>query len=297
MLSFSAMGMRRVWLTAEDDSAASPFAFASKSVGQRAAVIFAGPAANFVFAIAVFAAVFTMVGRPFTPAVIGSIDPGSAAERAGLQSGDRIVAVEGHAVDRFEDLRLLVPIYGVEAMDVTVVRDGREMQIQTLPDLHERIDGDGRVQKLPVLGVRAPAGEMKVERLGVVDAVREACRKTWAISAGTLTALRQMIFGERGTEDLGGPIRIAEYSAGAAQLGGLGLIMFMAMLSVNLGLVNLFPIPVLDGGHLVLCAWEAVFGKPLMEKAQDIGLKVGLLFLIGLMIFTTWNDIARLVVD
>lgn len=282
---------------AEDGSAVSPFAFAAKSVGQRAAVIFAGPAANFIFAILVFAAVFTMVGRPFTPPIVGSVEPGAAAARAGIQPGDRIIAVEGHAVDQFEDLRLFVPIYGVGKMDVTVVRDGRHMTLETYPDLREISGNEGKSQKVPVLGVRSPAVAVKVERLGLAEAFREACSKTWEISVGTLTALRQMVFGERGTEDLGGPIRIAEYSADAAQAGSLGLIIFMAMLSVNLGLVNLLPLPVLDGGHLVLCAWEAIFKKPVMEKVQDVGLKVGLLFLLGLMIFTTWNDISRLIVS
>lgn len=270
-------------------------AFASKRVWQRSAIVFAGPAANFLFAIVVFALVFMTIGRPFTPAVVDSVSEGGAAAVAGILPGDEITAVEGRTVRQFEDLRMLVPVYGAVPMRVTVLRDGSELVFQTVPEFRDMPDGFGKTQKIPVLGVSSSGAAFRVERLGPLEAVAESVGRTWSVSVSTLVAFGQIITGARGTDDLGGPIRIAEYSGNAAQLGFLNMIMFVAILSVNLGLINLFPVPVLDGGHLVLYAWEAVRGRPASGKVQDVGLRVGLILLFGLMIFTTWNDILRLI--
>lgn len=270
-------------------------AFASKRVWQRAAIVFAGPAANFLFALVVFSLVFMFVGKPFTPAVVDRVSEGSPAAAAGIQPGDEITAIEGRAVRQFEDLRMLVPVYGAAPMRVTVLRNGQELVLHTVPEWREMPDGFGKTQKIPVLGVSSSGSAFRIERLGPLDSVVEAVNRTWSVSVSTLAALGQIIVGTRGVEDLGGPVRIAEYSGNAAQLGFLSMIMFVAVLSVNLGLINLFPVPALDGGHLVLYAWEAVCGRPLGEKAQEIGLRVGLILLFGLMIFTTWNDILRLI--
>lgn len=270
-------------------------AFPCKRVGQRAAIVFAGPAANFVFAFLVFAAVFATQGQPYTAPVVGTVVEGSAAEAAGLQPGDTIVAIAGNRVKRFEDIQQMVPLYGADVMAVTVDRDGTEVTLETRPHLREGKDAFGNAVTVPVLGVTVSTAGSRMERLELHEALGEGVIQTWRVTKGTLVAFGQMLSGKRGTEDLGGPLRIAEYSGQAAQLGFVNLLMFVAVLSVNLGLINLFPIPVLDGGHLILYAIEAVRGRPLGEAAQQIGLKIGLVLLLGVMIFTTWNDILRFI--
>ncbi|GAB3131870.1 RIP metalloprotease RseP [Novispirillum itersonii] len=270
-------------------------AFPCKRVGQRAAIVFAGPAANFVFAILVFAAVFATSGRPFTAPVIGTVVDGSPAQQAGLQPGDTIVAIAGIRITRFEEIQQLVPLYGAEPMAVTLERNGEELTVTTHPQMRETKDALGNVTRMPVLGVAVGAGSSRMERLELHEALGEAVMQTWRVTSGTFVAFGQMLTGKRGTEDLGGPLRIAEYSGQAAQMGLINLVMFVAVLSVNLGLINLFPIPVLDGGHLILYAFEALRGRPLGDTAQQIGLKIGLMLLLGVMIFTTWNDILRFV--
>lgn len=270
-------------------------AFPHKRLGQRAAIVFAGPAANFLFAIVVFAVLFGAVGQPVTPPVIGAVQPDSAAAEAGLQAGDRIVAIEGIAVDRFEDVQRLVPLYGAESMEVTFERDGETRTVTTHPAQREVTDGFGNKMKTPILGVSVSREAMEIRRLGPIGAVGAAVENTWSVTSGTLVAFGQMISGVRGTEDLGGPVRIAEFSGRAAQGGMANFLMFVAVLSVNLGLINLFPIPLLDGGHLLFYGIEAVRGRPLGEQAQEMGLRLGLIVVFGIMIFATWNDILRLV--
>lgn len=278
-------------LSEEDRKVAFPF----KSLGQRAAIVFAGPAFNFLFAIAVFAAVFMSVGRPVSTSIIGDVEPGTAAAEAGLQAGDRITAIEGNAVERFQDIQRLVPLYGADAMEITFERDGESRTVVARPQWREVEDPFGKVQKTPILGIRASAEGLGVERLGPIDATVAAVENTWSVTSGTLVAFGQMISGVRGTEDIGGPLRIAEFSGQAAQMGVVNFMLFVAILSVNLGLINLFPIPMLDGGHLLFYGFEAVRGKPLGERAQELGLRLGLMVVFGIMIFATWNDILRLV--
>jgi regulator of sigma E protease len=267
-------------------------AFPCQPLWRKAAIVFAGPAANFVFAILVFAVVFMTYGRPLTQAVIDEVRGGSAAQEAGLLAGDRIVAVAGHSVESFEDVQRLVPLYGTKEMPVTVERNGEELTLLTHP---QQVDADGKTLPMPILGVSISREAIEMIRLGPVEAIGEAVVSTYTMSASTLVALGQMVSGQRGAEELGGPIRIAEFSGQAARAGVLSFVMFIAILSVNLGLINLLPVPVLDGGHLALYAIEALRGRPLGEKAQEVGIRIGLMMVIGLMIFATWNDILRLV--
>lgn len=267
-------------------------AFPCQPLWRKAAIVFAGPAANFVFAILVFAVVFMTVGRPMAPAVIGSVKADSAAATAGLLAGDRIVAIAGHPVEEFADVQRLVPLYGMDAMPVTVVRDGGELTVTTHP---KSLDEQGNRLPAPILGVVISQSSVEVKSLGPIEAVGQAFENTWTITASTVVAMGQMVRGDRGTEDLGGPIRIAEFSGQAARNGLLSFVTFIAVLSINLGLINLLPVPVLDGGHLALYAIQAIRGRPLGEQAQGVGVKIGLMFVIGLMIFSTWNDILRLV--
>ncbi|MFA7428634.1 MAG: RIP metalloprotease RseP [Rhodospirillaceae bacterium] len=270
-------------------------AFPHKSVAQRAAIVFAGPASNFVFAILVFAGVFMTVGQYQTPAVLGGVQPGSAAEQAGLRQGDLIISMAGKAISRFEDIQSLVPIYGTGPMEVVFLRDGVERTVTAVPQIHEIENIFGKVQKTPLLGVQVDRTAGEIVKYGPVAALGEAVGHTWHVVTGTIAAVGQMITGARGTEDLGGPLGIAQASGQMAQLGFVSVVMFTALLSVNLGLINLFPIPLLDGGHLLFYGVEALRGKPLGERAQEVGLRLGLVFVIGLMIFATFNDIVRFV--
>lgn len=270
-------------------------AFQFKRVGQRAAIVFAGPAFNFLFAVLIFAAIFMSVGRPMTEPVVGDVVENGAAAQAGLQAGDRIVAIEGTTVRRFQDIQRLVPLYGTEPMEIRYERDGVLHTVVARPDIREIEDVFGNKQMTPLLGVQVSRDSMIMERLGPIDSVLGAVENTWSVTSSTLVAFGQMISGNRGADDLGGPLRIAEYSGQAAQLGLTNFMMFIAVLSINLGLINLFPIPLLDGGHLLFYGFESLRGRPLGERVQEIGLRLGLVFVFGIMIFATWNDLLRFV--
>jgi len=268
--------------------------FKHKTVGQRAAIVFAGPAINFLFAIIIFCVMFMTIGRPVTDPVIGQVVEGSAAAEAGLLVSDRIKSIDGREIARFEDIRSIIPLSDGGPMTLVVDRDGREQVLTVTPRISVEEDAFGNEQKRYMLGI-APSGETsRTVILNPIEAVGTSVGQTYEIVEGTFIALGQIIAGTRGTEDLGGPIRIAQYSGQAAKTGVTGFIVFVAILSINLGLINLFPVPMLDGGHLLFYAIEAVRGRPLSEQAQEWGLRVGLALVGALMIFVTWNDIVQI---
>ncbi len=276
----------------EMSAAERAVAFPHKRLGQRAAIVAAGPIANFLFAIVVLAALFMFYGQPFTPAVVGEVNEGSAAEAAGFQVGDKVTAVDGTTVARFEELQRIVAIRPGEELRITVERGGREVDLLATPDRVERPNGLGETHVVGLLGLRGGAPEYT--RHGPLSAMWQATRETVSIVDQTFTALGQIIRGARDTDELGGPIRIAQMSGQAAELGLLTMIHFAAMLSINLGLINLFPVPMLDGGHLLFYAIEAVRGRPLGERAQEYGFRIGLALVLTLMVFVTWNDLLRI---
>lgn len=267
--------------------------FKHKTLGQRAAIVFAGPAANFIFAIAVFWGVFFFAGRPVTEPIVGQVVAESAAAQAGFMVGDKILNVDGVKVDRFEDIQRLIPLAHGAAMTFLVQRDGAELQLNANPRIIEDKDVFGNTTKQARLGIAA-SGDRRIERPGLVQALGWSVGQTYTVIDSTLVAVGQMISGQRGTEDLGGPIRIAKYSGQAARSGLINFVIFMAILSVNLGFINLLPVPLLDGGHLLFYAIEAVRGRPLPEQVQEWGLRVGLALVLFLMVFVTWNDIVQL---
>jgi regulator of sigma E protease len=267
-------------------------AFPHKRLGQRAAIVAAGPIANFLFAIVVLAGLFSIVGQPFTPAVVGEVVPGSAAEAGGFASGDRIVTVDGRSIERFEELQRMVALRPGETLTFTVLRDGAQIQIQATPERVEQDNNFGDRQEVGRLGIQRSSAEFVQH--DPLTAVWQATRETFSIIDTTFTALGQIIRGDRGTEELGGPIRIAQMSGQAAEFGIVTVIHFAAMLSINLGLINLFPVPMLDGGHLLFYAIEAVRGRPLGERAQEYGFRIGLALVLTLMVFVTWNDLLRI---
>ncbi|MFD1624346.1 RIP metalloprotease RseP [Azospirillum griseum] len=270
--------------------------FHHKRLGQRAAVVAAGPIANFVFSITVLALLFATAGQSFTPPDVGGVQPGSAAERAGLKPGDLIRAIDGTEIQRFEEIRAVVSIKPGEALRLDVERDGKMIALTATPDAREVVDRMGNSHRVGQLGISRGGSDMK--RHDPLTAVWQAGREVYGMISGTFTALGQMIEGSRGTEELGGPLRIAQMSGEVAQSGWYPLVWFMAFLSVNLGLINLFPVPMLDGGHLLFYAIEGALGRPLGARAQEYGFRIGLALVLTLMVFATWNDLVQLrVVD
>jgi regulator of sigma E protease len=266
--------------------------FHYKTLGQRAAIVAAGPAANFIFAVIVLAVLFMTFGQPFTPAEVGQVQPGSAAERGGIRPGDLILSIDGQAVERFEDVQQAVRLNPGVPMDIVVKRDGQELGLNVTPSLTEVTDRFGNRHQLGLLGI-GRSGVEYVKR-DPASAVVRATTETWNLSVATLKAMWQILIGTRPADELGGVIRIGQMSGEVAQAGIVALLWFMAVLSINLGLINLFPVPVLDGGHLLFYAAEAIRGKPLGQRAQEYGFRIGLALVLTLMVFATWNDLVHL---
>jgi regulator of sigma E protease len=270
--------------------------FFHKRLGQRAAIVAAGPIANFLFAIIGLTLLFSLYGQPFTPADIGSIQPDSAAAQAGMMPGDVIVEVDGQPIERFEEVQQIVRLNQGTPLAMVVQRDGKRLPVTATPQVTTVTDRMGNSHTIGLLGIGRAGVEYR--RHDPLTALWQAGRETVNLTAGTLSAVGQMIAGSRGTEELGGPLRIAQMSGEVAQSGVIALVWFMAILSVNLGLINLFPIPMLDGGHLLFYAVEAIRGKPLGDRAQEYGFRIGLALVLTLMVFATWNDLVHLrVVD
>lgn len=352
-------------------------AYYAQPVGQRAAIAFAGPAVNYIFAIFVLAGLYMFHGQPVTPPMASAIMGGSAAEEAGFQPHDQVVAIDDIKIQRFEDIRREVSVGIDQPRSFTVLRDGEEITLEAVPERLEEEDHFGFKQTRGLLGLVGPGSAVNVdfvtmvdgveiadgdtetartmiaERLGTVftialkrgeerdimiikpraslnealtapvkegedspernmlviaDAPEDfavrytpwgafgaATMETYTITASTLKALGQIVTGTRNATEMGGIIRIGALAGDMAKSGVLALITFMALLSINLGLINLFPIPMLDGGHLLFYAFEAVRGKPVSEQIQEYAFRLGLVFLVGIMLFANLNDIVQLV--
>ncbi|WP_043831208.1 RIP metalloprotease RseP [Muricoccus aerilatus] len=263
--------------------------FHDKSVLDRAIVVAAGPAANFVLAAVLFAALFMAVGRPVGTTSVASVVAGGAAERAGVMVGDRIVSLDETPVTRFEQVQAYVQPRANQPIQLHLLREGREMSVTVTPQ--PRAGAAEGAAPVGLLGIGG--GAPVYERTDPLSAIWGGIAYTGEITVQTLGGIWQMIAGQRGTEELGGPLRIAQLSGQVASLGLSSLVTFMAILSVNLALINLFPIPVLDGGHLVFYAIEALRGRPLPPRAVEYGFRAGLAVLATLFIFATWNDLSN----
>jgi regulator of sigma E protease len=270
--------------------------FIHKPVGPRAAVVVAGPVANFVLAIAIFAAIFMTVGKQSTSARVDTVQPASAAQAAGFMPGDLVVAIDGTKIDDFSDMQRIVSVSAGETLNIEVERGGVHVTLKATPQLRELKDNFGNKHRLGVLGISrsmAP-GDIKTQKMGPVQAVAEGARETWFVVDRTLSYIGGVFAGREAADQLGGPIRIAQVSGEVASIGFVALIRLTAVLSISIGLLNLFPIPLLDGGHLLFYAIEAIRGRPLSERAQEVGFRIGLAIVVMLMIFATFNDILRL---
>jgi regulator of sigma E protease len=266
--------------------------FHNKPLGVRSAVVAAGPLANFLLAIVLLAGLFMAVGQPFSPPVIDEVLPGTAAEQAGLLPGDRIVEIEGRSIERFEDIQQIVMTRPGEDLALVVEREGREVGLGVTAGIREFEDRFGTVHRVGYLGIQR--GGAEYVRHDPVSAVWYAALRTWELTGATLRYVGQIVTGMRPPDDLRGPIGIVQMSGQAAQTGPATVVQFMAILSISLGLINLFPIPLLDGGHLLFYAFEAVRGRPLGERAQDYGFRIGLALVVCLMVVATWNDLMQL---
>jgi regulator of sigma E protease len=268
--------------------------FHHKPLGWRAAIVAAGPIANFLFAILIFAVMFMSYGRPFTPPVVGGVMEGLPAEKAGIRAGDRILAINGQSVDRFEEIQRVVLINLDQPLTVEFERAGQRIKAPLVPVIIEETDRLGNKMRLARLGIRS-GGDREIESItSPLTAIWCAVEETWLQTTGSLKAVGQMLTGRRPADELSGPLGIAKVSGEAAQVSWMALIALAGTLSISLGLINLFPIPMLDGGHLVFYAIEALRGRPLGPQAQEYGFRFGLVLVLSLMLFATWQDLVRL---
>ena len=269
-------------------------AFHTKSLWRRAAIVFAGPLANFLFAAALLAGIFASVGEPSTPANITSVMENSAAARAGIEPGDVIRRIDGTEIERFEQVVRIVRMSAGVRLEIEVEREGSRLTLFAVPDEVRQTGVGDMTQKIGRLGVSRSGGGVRIVRHDPITAVLRGFGETFSMIGDIFQALGQIFAGTRDTSELGGPIRIAQISGDVWQAGAVSMLIFVAALSINLGLINLFPIPMLDGGHLMFYAIEAVAGRPLGERAREYGYRMGIAMVLGLMVFVTWNDLLQL---
>jgi regulator of sigma E protease len=281
---------------AKMDEAEKRVSFFHQPVGSRAAIVAAGPIANFLLAIAIFSAVFMVYGRQVTTPRIDTVQPASAAAEAGLQGGDIILSIDGRKIENFGEMQRIVSASPGVPLRIVLQRGNTEQTVTATPRLQEIKDSFGNVHRVGLLGVSRSTTreEVVTERYGPVAALKLGVAETWFVVERTMSYVSGMITGREGTDQLGGPIRIAQISGQVATVSFAALLHLTAVLSVSIGLLNLFPVPLLDGGHLVFYAVEAIRGRPLSERAQEYGFRVGLALVVMLMLFATWNDILHL---
>ncbi|MBN9596255.1 MAG: RIP metalloprotease [Afipia sp.] len=270
--------------------------FHHKKVGPRAAIVAAGPIANFLLAIVIFAALFTFFGKPSQTARVDSIQENSAAATAGFKSGDIVTAINGDAIESFTEMQRIVSTKAGVPLVFTVKRGDEVVKLNGTPQLREIKDNFGNVHRVGILGITRATGpgDTVTQPVNPATAVWLGVKETWFVVDRTVAYIGGIFTGRESADQVGGPIRIAQISGQVATIGLSALIHLAAVLSVSIGLLNLFPVPLLDGGHLLFYAIEAVRGKPLSERSQELGFRVGLALVLMLMLFATYNDILHL---
>lgn len=271
-------------------------AFNYQSPYKKLAISLAGPAANYIFAILIFASIFLFVGKIEFPAIVGEVIKGGAAEQAGMLVNDKVLSVNGVKVESFEELRREVDMSVDGKVKLEVERNGQMINLAFPLKVIEVADVDGSMQKKSMIGIKSVNSiEVKPANFSVLEALKDATLESWNVTTLTLRGVGQMLTGKRSSDEVGGIIRIAEMSGDISKKdGSLDFLVFMALLSINLGLINLFPIPVLDGGHVVIYVIEILTGRELNEKVKEVMFKFGFFLIIALMVFATWNDFVRL---
>ncbi len=270
--------------------------FHHKKVGPRAAIVAAGPIANFLLAIVIFTGLFTFLGKPSTTARVDKVEANSAAAAAGFQVGDVVTSIDGTRIDSFSDMQRIVGIRAGEKLTFTVKRGDTTLKLQGTPELKETKDPFGNVRRAGVLGItrQTSAGDVTTERVDPATALLLGVKETWFVVERTFAYIGGIFTGRESADQIGGPLRIAQISGQVASIGLAPLVQLAAVLSISIGLLNLFPIPLLDGGHLLFYAVEAVRGRPLSDRAQEMGFRIGLGLVLMLMVFATYNDILHL---
>jgi len=270
--------------------------FHHKKVGPRAAIVAAGPIANFLLAIVIFTVMFTFFGKPSTTARVDKIEANSAAASAGFQVGDIVTSIDGTKIESFTDMQRIVAVRAGEKLAFTVKRGDQVVQLSGTPELREVKDPFGNVHRQGVLGItrQTAAGDVLTERVDPATALWLGVKETWFVIERTLSYIGGVFTGREAADQVGGPLRIAQISGQVASIGLVALINLAAVLSISIGLLNLFPVPLLDGGHLLFYMVEAVRGRPLSERAQEMGFRIGLGLVLMLMVFATYNDILHL---
>lgn len=267
-------------------------AFHFKNLRQKAAIVVAGPMFNYISAILIITAMMFAYGRPSTEAIITEVIDSSPAKKAGIMVGDKIISVDDSSVDSFEDVRKMIALNVGTPMIFTVLRHNEPVKIEVTPELRRTKDIYGNPAEMPVIGIASK--HFARQELNLPQALYYATAETINISAGMIKALGQMIAGERSMDQLGGPVKIAQYSGQSAKYGVQSFLWFIALISINLGLINLFPIPMLDGGHLAYYLVESLTGKPVAEKFQMAAMRISFALLMGLMLLVTFHDVVSL---
>jgi regulator of sigma E protease len=270
--------------------------FHHQNVAKRAAIVAAGPIANFLLAILVFAGITYVSGRYVLAPRVESVQAESAAARAGFQPGDLVQLINGRPISSFSDMQRIISASAGDMLAIIVERQGQPVTLQAIPDVRETETPFGK-QRIGLLGLQGSRDPDDVKRVtyGPIQSLGVGVYETWYVVERTFDYIGKLIIGRESADQLSGPLRIAQVSGQVATMGGIGaLISLVAVLSVSIGLINLFPIPLLDGGHLLFYGIEAARGRPLSDRAQEIGFRIGLAIVVMLMLFATWNDIIHL---
>jgi len=280
----------------ELDESMIALSFSHKSVLKRSLIVLAGPAFNFFLSVAIFFGFFEISGLPIMQPEVGSVQEGMPAYVAGVQAGDRIVAVDGEPVTQWDEMAEIITQRGGSTLEFELLRDDTIISLRITPKQvpSQNIFGE-KIDKY-VIGITA-SGEFTIERLNPIEAVVEGVLQTWQIAKLTVLSVGKILAGTLSAKTIGGPIMIAQLAGEHAKAGMANFIFFIALLSVNLGILNLLPIPVLDGGHLMFFFFEAVTRKPVNLKMREVAQQIGIFVIILLMVFVFYNDIARVLFD
>ncbi len=277
----------------ELDEAEIPYSFTHKPVSRRILIVAAGPFFNFILCVLIFWAIFSISGVMTLKPVIGEIKDGSPAQSAGLQSGDRVVAIRDTPIDTWEQMAEAITESRGKPVDFILERDGRQVRTEITPARDTVEDIFGETHERFMIGISA-AGEVESERLNPLAAMGESLHRTYLIIELTVVSVVKLIQGSVSADNLGGPIMIAQLAGQQVEHGIVSLLAFIALVSVNLGILNLLPVPVLDGGHILFFSIEAVTGRPVSLKVREVAQQVGIFLLMLLMVFVFYNDIMRL---
>jgi len=268
--------------------------FLGAKLWKRAATVAAGPIANFILAIAIFAVLFAVYGRSVADPVVAQVKENSAAAKAGILPRDRLIAIDGTPVATFDDVRRYVSVRPELEIKIRIERDGAFLDLPMVPQRTEISDQFGNKMEIGIIGIVTDqdAGNFRLVTYGPIEAIGQGALQSWHIVTGTFDYLANLVTGRMKADQLGGPIRVAQASGQMATLGVAAVLQLAAVLSVSIGLLNLMPVPVLDGGHLMFYAVEALRGKPVGAAAQDVAYRIGFAMVLMLMVFATWNDIS-----